>query len=202
MGPLVYFLMPEQKTPAEIKSLASDDKKKDVKALILIRNGPDTDFDFMNADKQLSALLYGKLSELCEANDERLTLVSPSKVDAFKNSHPNWTEIAPSEIGADFKADFVIYVEINELSLYERGNAQTIFRGKASLSVKLIDVKHLDDSSARKEFTCTYPSEANFVLADADTPPQVFREKFLTYVAKRLSWYFAPHPIRDSHYIE
>src|SRR5438309_474270 len=81
-------------------------------------------------------------------------------------------------IGAWFKVDYVIYVEINELSLYEPGNAQTIYRGKADLSVKLIDVKHPEESAPRKDFTCTYPSEANFIPVDEETPPQAFREKF------------------------
>ena len=201
LGSFVYFLMPEQKTPAAIKSLATDDKKKEVKAMILIRNGPEMDFRFMNADRQLSALLHTRLQELCKANQELLTLVLPTKVDAFKNTHPDWHEMAPAEIGADFKVDYVIYIEINWLSLYEQGSNQLIYRGKADLSVKLIDIHHPDESSLRKDFNCTYPSEANFIGSE-DISPDAFREKFLNYAAKRLSWYFAPHPIRDSHYNE
>jgi hypothetical protein len=203
LGSLVYFLMPEQKVPAEIKSLATSDKKKEPKAMILVRNGPNTNFEFMAADRELAGALHKQLHELVENNEEHLTLVSQAKIEAFKNSHPNWYQLEPAEIGAHFKVDYVIYVEIKSLSLYDNSYAQMMYRGRAELSVKLVDVKNSDESAPRKDFTCSYPSGANFIMADdPDTPPNVFREKFLAFAAKRLAWYFAPHPIRDSQYIE
>jgi hypothetical protein len=195
--------MPEQKSPAEIKSLASADKKKEVKALILVRNGPEMSFEFMNADRELAGALHKQLSELVADNDEHLTLVPAVKVEAFKSSHPEWVQLDPAEIGAHFKVDYVVYVEIKSLSLYDNSYAQMMYRGRADLSVKLIDVKDADESSVRRDFNCTYPGASNIMMADdPDMPPPVFREKFLAFAAKRLSWYFAPHPVRDSHYIE
>ena len=201
LGSLVYFLMPEQKIPAEIKSLATSDKKKEVKALILVRNPPQLSYQFINADRELAAALYKQLKELCEYNDEHLTLVDPRKVDAFKDSNPYWYQLPPGEVGNHFKVDYVIYLEVNQLSM-SSAEIEMVCRGRADLSVRLIDVKNPEESTTPKHFSCTYPSEANFILADENTPPQVFREKFLAYAAKRLAWYFAPHPARDSHMVE
>jgi hypothetical protein len=169
--------------------------------MILVRNGPTTNFEFMAADRELAAALNKQLHELVEYNDEHLSLVAQTKVEAFKNSHPNWYQLEPAEIGAHFKVDYVIYVEIKGLSLYDNSYAQMMYRGRAELSVKLVDVKNPDDSAPRKDFSCTYPSGANFMMAD-ETPPHVFREKFLAFAAKRLAWYFAPHPVVDSQMVE
>ena len=40
------------------------------------------------------------------------------------------------------------------------------------------------------------------MTVDEQTPPTVFREKFFAFTAKRLSWYFAPHPTHDSQYVD
>ncbi len=199
LGQTLYFFMPEQKTPADVKSLASDDKKKEVRAMILVRNSPETNFEFMGADRELARSLHKQLTELVEANDQHLTLIPTAKVDAFKSSTPRWYEIELNRIGEHFKVDYIIYLEVNQLSV---NTTDMTLRARADVSVRLIDVKHPDDSTSPKTFSCSYPSESNFQLADPDTPVQEFREKFLTYAAKRLAWYFAPHPVRDSHYIE
>ena len=199
LGQTLYFFMPEQKSPAEIKSLASEDKKKEVRAMILVRNSPESNFEFMGADRELSRSLHKQLTELVADNDQHLVLVPTAKVDSFKSSNPRWYEIELTRIGEHFKVDYIIYLEINQLHL---NTAEMTLRARADVSVRLIDVKHPDDSTPPKTFSCSYPSESNFILADPDTPVQEFREKFLAYAAKRLAWYFAPHPVADSHMIE
>ncbi len=198
LGSLVYFLSPEQKIPAEIKSLATSDKKKEVKALILVSNSADRDFAFMTADRELGRSLHKQLSEMVAYNEEHLTLIDMRKVEMFKSSHPRWEENRVEEIGEHFHVDYVIYIEINELSTR---NLEGAYRARAELSISLIDVKHPDDSTPPKNFTLKYPSEHNFILADAETD-QEFREKFLACTAKRLAWYFAAHPASDLHNIE
>ena len=126
--------------------------------MILVRNGPNTSFEFISADRELAATLNKQLHELVEYNSEYLNLVPQTKVEAFKNAHPNWFQLEPAEIGAHFKVDYVIYIEIRTLSLYDNSVAQMMYRGRAELSVKLIDVKDPEESAPRKDFTCSYPS--------------------------------------------
>jgi hypothetical protein len=207
LGSFVYFLMPEQKTVPDIKHLAvtkkKEDKNKEMRAMILVR--PllvETRLEFVGADRQLAVLLHKKIKDMVEYNEEKLTLIAPEKVEAFKSSHSNWPELSPIDIGNHFQVDYVIVIEANHLSLYERNSFQQLYRGKADLSVKLWDVKHPDDSPAKRDFSYSYPGEANTTEVDGDTPPQEFRNRFLTYVAKRVAWLFEPHPEKDLHEVE
>jgi hypothetical protein len=196
LGSFLYFLMPEQMVPAEIKALGTTDKKATPsKALILVRNSRNTNFKFFDADRVLAGFLHQELNELCKYNDQQLTLIDPRKVDGFKSTHPRWRELAPAQIGKQFGVDYVIYIELNDLAMT---SAEGTYRGTAEMSVLLIDVKTPDESPPKKNFSCSYPSASNFIVTDT-MPEQNFRDKFLTFVAKRLAWYFAPHAERDTY---
>jgi hypothetical protein len=206
LGSFVYFMMPEQKTVPDIKHLAvtkKDKDRKEMRAMILVR--PllvETRLEFVGADRQLATLLHKKIKDMVEYNEEKLTLIAPEKVETFKSSRSNWAELNPIDIGNHFQVDYVIVIEPNHLSLYEPNSWQQFYRGKADLSVKLWDVKHPEDSPAKRDFSYSYPGEAKFEPVDADNTPQAFRERFLTYVAKRLAWLFEPHPEKDSHWVD
>jgi hypothetical protein len=203
MKTMAYFLLPDAKDDPEIRRIASEDPRKEVKVVILTYGALEVRPEFIKADLQLSELLAKQLRDLCEANDERVTIVQPRKVEAFKNTHPNWHTLDPAEIGKHFQADYVIYIEINELSLYAKGSHNSLYRGRANLSVTLVDVNKADTVyPEHKDMTCVYPAETREIPADGDVGAMEFRHAFLNYVAKRLSWYFAPHPRRDSYYVE
>jgi hypothetical protein len=202
LGPLAYLFLPPRKEPAECKKLASEDKKE-VKALILAYAGLETRLEFPQFDQELSNALYKQLKESFESNEEKVTLIPTNKVQEFKNTHPGWQEMHPADIGRFFKVDYVISLEINSLSLYEPGNNRTMYRGRSNVSVTLIEVKTPDEAPERREFSCLYPSDAHGPeLVDAEMPPARFREKFVGYMAKRLSWYFSEHESRDKYYTE
>src|SRR5262245_7094219 len=117
LGSFVYFLMPEQKLPAEIKHLGTSEKSKDVKALILVLPFPlEIRPEFIGGGRELAVRLHKQLKELCEYNDEKLTLIAPEKVDAFKSSRPNWHELRPDDIGRHFQVDYVILLDVDNLT--------------------------------------------------------------------------------------
>src|SRR3954453_1297801 len=120
-----YFLMPEAKAPAELKRLASDDKKKEVKAVILTYLGLETRPEFIQADRELSERLAKHLREQSEANQDHLTIVPPRRVEEFKNAHPEWVKMDLTEIGRLFRADYVVYLEIDALGLYVKGSSNS-----------------------------------------------------------------------------
>jgi hypothetical protein len=202
LGTAAYFLMPEAKQPPELKRLASDDKNKEVRAVILTWSGLETRPELVQADRELGERLARQLRELCETNQEKVTIVSPRKVEEFKSSHPTWRDLDLQEIGRHFHADYLIYLEINSMRLYKPGSFNTMFRGETGITVSVVDVNKQDDPQERKEFSCTYPSEARGEVPVGDANVMEFRQKFLTYVAKRLSWYFSPYPKRESYFVE
>jgi hypothetical protein len=99
-----------------------------------------------------------------------------------------------TEIGRFFKADYLIYLELNKLSLYEPGSYNQMLRGRAEISISVVDMQHPDDTEEPEVKRYVYPADSRGAEAvDLDTPPSLFRQKFLAYVAKRLSWNFCPH---------
>jgi hypothetical protein len=205
-NPLLFpaFLFgPEPREEARLKKLASSDKKKEVKVVILpYLMGLETPQEFIGADYLLSDQLARHLKKLFEFNEEKVKIVPPQKVEDFKNKHAAWRkEVDLQEIGRHFKADYVIYLEISSLSLYEKGSANQIYRGRANIKVSVIDVSDAEDVPIPRDYSYVYPSDARGgVAVDIDTPPGVFRGQFLDYVAKQLAWLFSAHPTSHTYY--
>jgi hypothetical protein len=198
-----YFFLPENKSDPELHRLANDDSKKDVRVVILTySNKLETRPELLGADRDLTQQFATKLREGCETNKEHVVIVSPRKVEEFKIAHPGWSQADLSEIGRHFKADYVIYLEINRLSLFNKADMNTQYKGHAEISVSLIDVNQPDVPPEHKEFTCSYPSDARAIPVDADNPISQFREQFFNHVSKKLSWYFTEHLPREGYYID
>ncbi|HZY87827.1 MAG TPA: hypothetical protein VFE78_23525 [Gemmataceae bacterium] len=196
-----YFLLPETKDPPELRRLSSDDKKKEVKVAILTHTQLETRPELIQADRQLAESLAKQLRERFAENREKVVVVSPRRVEEYKNSHPRWRD--PLEVGRELRVDYVIYLEINSMSLYEKGSSNLMYRGRTNISVSLVDVNRPDENPEQTEITTEYPSEARGpVDASLDTNPMQFRAAFLGYVAKRVSWCFTGHRKRDTSIVE
>src|SRR5712692_7859133 len=178
---LPFFLLPgmEPKTPAKCK-LASEDKEKEVRVVILAAAGLETRPEFLRVDKELSLLLSRQLQE------------------KYKDEHPNWHALPSAEIGKYFDTDYVIDLTINSVTLYERGSSNLLFRGRASISLDVVDVnKPKEDPIYEEEYTVEYPRQGPISASDSNSNPAQFRLAFLTKVAQELSWHFTAHPQDD-----
>ncbi|HTU92104.1 MAG TPA: hypothetical protein VMF69_18620 [Gemmataceae bacterium] len=191
----MYFLMPEDKDHAELKRLAAEDRKKEVKVVLWTYMGLDPREEFIQADRHLAAMLAEEIRRLSEENKDKVTVVKPSLVEQYKSRHPNWQSLEPEQVGHDFKADYVINLEIGKLSLYEPNAYQQLYRGQTQILVSVVEVEHPDDV-AHKEFNDRYPNDATGSLDTYDLPATAFRDKFLQHVAKRLALYFVDHKRR------
>jgi len=196
---LPFFLLPgmEPKTPAKCK-LASEDKEKEVRVVILAAAGLETRPEFLRVDKELSLLLARQLQENFKTNKEKVTIVSTSQVEKYKDEHPNWHALPSAEIGKYFDTDYVIDLTINSVTLYERGSSNLLFRGRASISLDVVDVnKPKEDPIYEEEYTVEYPRQGPISASDSNSNPAQFRLAFLTKVAQELSWHFTAHPQDD-----
>ncbi len=195
---LPFFIFgPEPRIEARLKKLASDDKE--VKVVILTYGGLPTHPEYIGLDRELTELLAKNLKEATQYNKEKVAIVSPNKVEKFKQDHPGWHAMDLPEIGKRFDADYVINLEINSLSLYERGSSSTLYRGRAEISVTLVDVNNPEEGRYPTEVTEQYPGEAEQPLEVGNSNPLVFRRAFLNHVAKRLAWHFTSHPTSDDY---
>lgn len=195
---LPFFLLPgmEPKNEAKCK-LASADKERVVKVVILASAGLETRPEFVRVDRDLTQLLARKLEAGFKENKEKVTIVSTGRIEKYKDEHPNWKSLAPQEIGEYFDADYVVSLEINSISLFEPGSINTLYRGRADISISVTNVHRNDDGPVyEEEYTCEYPRSSGPIPA-GDSNAAQFRLRFLTVVARELSWRFITHPIED-----
>jgi hypothetical protein len=194
LSSLPYFLMggdPKQ-LPGEMALLAPD-KKKPTKVAILVYSGLETHPEFVTADRDLTSMLTRILQQRCPENNQYVTFIPPGKIQEFKTNHSDWHMIPLKELGQRLGADYVIYLEIESLSLYERGSANQLYRGRASIAVNLVNMRKKDDYPLEKHFTCEYPSARGPIAVD-DQSAREFYLAFMNYAAKHLSWYFTAYP--------
>jgi hypothetical protein len=194
-GSLSYFLLPESKEDPEYRPLTAKDKEKGVKAAILIDSPMEIQTRFVQLDRQLSETLAVQVRQLAQANQEKIQILPTHKVEDFKNTHPDWKNLAIADVGRMLGVDYVINLDITKLSLVEPGNG-TLLRGRAQLAVTLVDVAHPEDTMMPREFSYLYPQEAP-TQCDFDTNPWQFRQEFLSHLARRLSFFFIAHSKRE-----
>jgi hypothetical protein len=198
-----YFFLPENKDDAQLQRLIGDDTKKEVRVVILTySNKLETRPELIGSERDLAQQFAARLQEGCKTNSENVVIVNPRKVEDFKNSHPGWSEADLSDIGRHFKADYVIYLELNQLSLFNKADMNSQYKGHIDMSVSLIDVNKPDGSPKRKEFVCSYPSEAKAIPIDGDMPINQFREVFFKHITRKLSWYFTEHLPREAYMLD
>jgi hypothetical protein len=202
IGDLAYFLMPETNHAPLCASIIGKDKKKEVKALVLVyaQNVPNRR-EAMQADRELAELLVKHLREQYQTNEEKVTLIPPRQVEDYKNRHPEWKDLQPIDIGKLMKVDYVIVLDIHSFTLH--ANGPTMYRGQTSISVSLVDVHKPEEAPEHKEFTCLYPSESKGGIdMDPNEPATQFRGAFLDTLAKRLTRYFAAYPESEDREVD
>jgi hypothetical protein len=200
LGSLLYFVMPDARENAKIKQLACEDGKKDPHVAILTYNTAlETRSELIQADRQLTDLLAKRLLELAKENKEKLTIISPRKVEEYKNTHPDWNGQDLHTVGKALAADYLVYLEINKLSLYQPNSRGQFFRGQAEMSITLHDMKHPDENTTPRHFSRSYPSDAQGgAVSVFESDPVAFRERFMNYLVRELALHFSHYPKSSS----
>src|SRR5262249_24920597 len=180
---------PDPRIPPELKEITNKDKKRDVSVVVLTYAGSESRPEFIRFDRDLADQIVRELKAGFAYNEELVKVVSPSKVDKFKQEHPGWQTLSLVELGKHFNADWVLYVEIDNdtLTLYNRGSGALLYHGHADTTVTIADVRHADDGFERRNFSYNFPNDNNAITA-TDSNPTLFKQAFLNYVAKRVAW--------------
>jgi hypothetical protein len=190
---LSYFLFsPDEQTPPSLKRLATDDKNQKVRVAVLASSNCPVSDQLSRVDRELSAKVVKQLKELCLHNKENVEVVPVNVIERYKNKNPDWDQpLDLTRIGKELKVKYVIYLEINSLTLYVPKSTQ-FYQGETDIKVTLVNTKKAaDDVPDYDEFHETYPSTP--ILAFDEPNPLVFRSKFLDHIAERVCWKFTSH---------
>jgi hypothetical protein len=199
-----YFLLVgmDPKFDPAFKLWTGDKKKPD--KVVILTSTPQLELrpELIGADRELAGLFAQQLEQNCVKNKEQILVASTSKVQKFKDEHPSWQSLSLEEIGKKLETDYIIELEIRELSLYENGSQNTFFKGRAAISVTVADIRKPGKNPVfSDDYIGEFPKSQGPRLA-SDTNPQRFRREFMTRVATDLSWLFTAHPTQDQYKCE
>lgn len=150
---------------------------------------------------EMADLVTAHLKKRVAANKEKVTLISPGRVRSYMNQNLGQA-LTAREIGEHFKADYVISLEIRELSLHPRNSPKTLFLGNAEVDVALTDMA-AEDGDARvfnDIYRTSYPRSGPIDAGGAN--PVQFRSQFMNKMARDLSRWFTAFPKEERLDIE
>jgi len=198
---LSYFLLfgKEDKNDPDCQIAAKD---KEIKLVIVAAySGLETRPELVQTDHELAERLTQALDKRFAENKEKVKIVTASQVKQFQNKHPDWREWTMHDIGKHFGADYVLSMEINAMSLYEKGSFNRLYRGQTEIALIVTDMSKPagEDKKWDGFYTTTYPGARGPIEAEGSGVVQ-FRTLFLNHIAKELSKKFAAYP-NDERYM-
>lgn len=101
---------------------------KDVTVAVVCYAPKHVKWDFANIDYDLAKKVAYRMFL------KKIVVINPDRVRDWMDRNPEWD--SPDEIGAAFNATYVVHIEINDFSLYEK-NSSELFRGRSDVQVSV-----------------------------------------------------------------
>lgn len=123
-----------------------------------------------------------------------IDVVNPNKIREWLAENTHWD--TPDEIGADFDATYVVYIDMSDFSLYEH-DSRHLYRGRADLIVSVFEMEASGEGrkifaqDLSSEFPRLTPRSASEVSYDS------FRSEYLVRLSEEIGRMFFPHGSGD-----
>jgi len=181
MAPILtgMYLFGAADTKAQYKEL----KKK--KVVVVCHPITDLQYSNMSAVNEISRQIGLKLKE----NVSSLKLVDPQAVERWMDEN-QWEDAA--EIGRAFQADKVVLVELESFSVLL---GQTLYQGKASYALKVIDCKTGEVDLEASPNPVSWPE--NSAVSTSEKPENKFRMQFIGVLADKIARHFYSYDARN-----
>jgi hypothetical protein len=161
------------------KSLAA----KDTKVLVLCYAPTELKWDNEAVDFELAKHVAYRL------NMNKIKVVDPDRVNAWLDKNHDWDK--PSEVGAAFDVEYVIYIDIKEYSLYEQHSAN-LYRGRADAIVSVVKMEKNDGQIIySKDIASRFPTQA--AVAVDSFPYNNFKKLYLSRLSDEIGQLFYEH---------
>jgi hypothetical protein len=190
---LVSLMMGPPKQQPTLAKLTPPVEKEQARVVIIASAPINTGVDFARIDRDVASAVGRHLQLAYDENKEKIQIVAARKVEKFKDDHTDWYTMDKAEIGNLFHADYVIFLEIESIELYERGSNRLMLHGQTNIAVSLVDMKRPDDEPVKTQFVAEYPTKSRGPVQVEEVNLQQFRHAFLESIAKKLAWHFVEH---------
>jgi len=175
----------EPEFDAQTKESMTD---KDVTVAVVCFAPNEVLYGFENVNHELAKYVTFRLAQ------HKINIVPHDYVKAWLEENKDWDK--PEEIGAAFKATYVVYIDLNEFSLYEEGSA-SLYRGQAEA---IVSVWKMDDhGEAEKIFSAEkiskYPAQQP--ISTSEETFTNFKARYLTRLSEQIGRFFYEYYISD-----
>jgi hypothetical protein len=118
----------------------------------------------------------------------KIKVVDPDRVTQWVETNPDYEK--PADVGAAFKADYVVHVDMLKFDLFEE-NTQEMYRGRSDYTVSVIEMQGKKGKTIySKSKASRYPTRAP-VSVTAYTR-EYFKKLYLTYLSNEIGMLFYP----------
>jgi len=158
-------------------------KAKNTTVLVLCYAPTELKWDNDAIDYELAKHLAYRLSQ------NKIKVVDPDRVHVWLDKNHDWDK--PSEVGAAFETDFVIYVDLKDYSLFEE-HSSNLYRGRSDVIVNVVKMDGEDGEIVySKDITSRFPTRAP-VSTDA-YPYDNFKKLYLSRLSDEIGQLFYEH---------
>ncbi|MEZ6123202.1 MAG: hypothetical protein R3C49_08525 [Planctomycetaceae bacterium] len=175
--------------PPQLQPLFEKETKKSftdrgVKVAVVCYASDDLTKFHDNIDYILSCRLAAHLYK------HEIQVIDPDRIREWMAHHPDWD--SATEVGADFDVNYVVYVDINEFSLYEP-DSTSLFRGRCDAIVSVYEME--TDGDGRRIFTknvaSVFPTQVP--RSASDISYETFRHEYFFRLADEIGRLFYPY---------
>jgi hypothetical protein len=161
-------------------------KKDEVKVAVFVDPGIGQTYEFAGAPGVVASEMAKRMPEMAKENKRNLVVISPQKVNEYKMKNPTWNKQNPIVWGKALGVDYVLDVHLTKMSLYQPGNENMLYEGRAEVEVELYDVA----AGGEPEYYVHPFSYPRTGFLDATTiPVGTFKKKFLERLAVEIAQY-------------
>ncbi len=172
-----YLLQPKD-MPAEFSGL------KGKKVAVVCRPIIELEFSDAGSARELATLVGNQMDKAA-----RSKVIGQHEVARWIDENA-WVDYPT--VGSSLGADYVVGIDLEEFRLHE---GSTLFRGRASLSVRVYDVAEKKLVFQRRIDDFAFP--ANTAIPSTDRPEREFRSMFLQMLSLRVSRLFHAYESRE-----
>lgn len=178
---------------------AQRDAKQDVKAehyltaerlLILPYLGRGVEFESPTAGLDISNSIIEQFR--IQKLGSRISVINPKHVARFQQNRLDWQSLSAAQIGREFKADKVLYLEISRYSVMEERSAN-LFRGRLSGHLQVVDPNALTGGDVLYETDVSVQVPDDQPIGITDISESKLRLSLLIRFGEVVVWKFCDH---------